>query len=273
MAARISYRTNKNGVPIVSKKELDYLGEELIRDFCPQAMSEPVAIDMERFVGAYLNLEQDYQYLSSNCVYLGMTVFNDTYKVPVYNPKARRAEYISAKAGTVIIDKRLLENYQRHRYRFTLGHEASHGILHAGYFGYNPEQTSLFDRGGVPMIRCRMAEPLNGGSKSVTEWTDNDWLEWQANRLSSAILMPRTMVYRLVTGTLTDRKDVSRLKEGVCPAPAFFQNPNTVSLVAKTFVVSREAAVYRLRELGLIHRNADVGFLMGARDSIDIYAS
>ena len=37
-------------------------------------------------------------------VYLGMTVFNDTDKVPVYDPIQNRAEYISARANTIIID-------------------------------------------------------------------------------------------------------------------------------------------------------------------------
>lgn len=270
MTARLSFRTNRNGVPIVSKKELDYLGEELVSDFCPEAMREPLAVDMERFVQTYLNMEQDFQYLSSGCVYLAMTVFNDTNKVPVYNPGARRAEYISARAGTVIIDKRLLEERQKHRYRFTLGHEASHGILHAGYFAYCPEQISLFDRGAVPMIRCRMAEPLDGVSKPVTQWTDGDRMEWQANRLSSAILMPRKMVYKLVTDRLADRAGALRLTDGVRPASAIFQNPNTVSLVSETFGVSKEAAMYRLRELGLIDKKADAEVLTGKRNMIDV---
>lgn len=69
-----------------------------------------------------------------NGVYLGMTVFNDTNKVPIYDPATNRAEYISAKARTVIIDNRLLDENQRHRFRFTLGHEGGHDIFHSGYF-------------------------------------------------------------------------------------------------------------------------------------------
>ena len=64
-------------------------------------------MDIEGFIEFYLGMTPDYQYLSHNGVYLGMTVFNDTNKVPVYDPATNRAEYISAKARTVIIDNRL----------------------------------------------------------------------------------------------------------------------------------------------------------------------
>ena len=49
-----------------------------------------------------------------------MTVFNDTDRVPVYDPIQNRAEYISARANTIIIDRTLLEENQEHRYRFTV---------------------------------------------------------------------------------------------------------------------------------------------------------
>ena len=72
-------------------------------------------------------------------------MFNDTDKVPVYDPIQNRAEYISARANTIIIDRTLLEENQEHRYRFTMGHEASHAFLHTPYFTYDPNQITLMD--------------------------------------------------------------------------------------------------------------------------------
>ena len=132
-----AFRVKKNGVPVVSKKELDNIGERFVRDYQPDVLKTPGPVDIDGFVEHYLGMTPDYQYLSHNGIYLGMTVFNDTNKVPVYDPVAKRAEYISARARTVIIDNRLLEENQQHRYRFTLGHEGSHDILHSGYFAYN----------------------------------------------------------------------------------------------------------------------------------------
>lgn len=107
-----SLRVKNNGVPILSKAEIDAIGERFVQDFQPEVLTNPSPVDIEGFIEFYLGMTPDYQYLSHNGVYLGMTVFNDTNKVPVFDPATNRAEYISAKARTVIIDNRLLDESQ-----------------------------------------------------------------------------------------------------------------------------------------------------------------
>jgi len=259
-----NFHTDKNGIPVASKDALDNLGEKLVRDFCPEAAENPMRIDIERFVQEYLGMEQDYQHLTNNGVYLGMTVFNDTSMVPVYNPEKKCAQYIKARAGTVIIDTRLLEDRKKNRYRFTMGHEGSHGILHSGYFAYDPNQISICDLSDVPMIRCRNVGPVGKTRKPASQWTDNDRMEWQANRLSSAILMPREMVHKLADNFRANNTERSSSLEGFYPT-------RIVSLTSKIFDVSREAAAYRLRELGLVSSKWDIAVLTGSRDVMDIY--
>jgi len=242
-----NFRTKKNGIPILKKIEIDNIAERFIQEFNPKAMQTPMEIDIDSFVLNYLGLKQDFQYLSHCGVYLGMTVFNDTNKIPVYNPSLNTAEYISAKARTVIIDNTLLEDEQEHRYRYTMGHEGGHDIFHSGYFSYNPNQMSLFDNVSEPMIQCR-AVSLNGKSKPVSQWNDNDSMEWQANYLSSALLMPKSMVYKLI--------------KSLPPQIDFFKNATYVHEVVKTFNVSYQAAEYRLKELGVINAIASEPLIM-----------
>lgn len=185
-----------NGVPILSKAEIDAIGERFVQDFQPEVLTNPSPVDIEGFIEFYLGMTPDYQYLSHNGVYLGMTVFNDTNKVPVFDPTTNRAEYISAKARTVIIDNRLLDENQRHRFRFTLGHEGGHDIFHSGYFSYNPDQTSLFDEEFVaPMIQCRVDSGMTDRA-DTRKWDDHDWMEWQANHLSAAVLILQNEKYK-----------------------------------------------------------------------------
>lgn len=228
-----TFKTSKTNVPILSKPEIDTIGEDLVRDYCPQAMETPMELDIDRFITNYLGMEQDFQNLSHCGLYLGMTVFNDTDMLPVFNFEKWQAEFISAKAGTIIIDNSLLDYRQEHRYRFTAGHEASHGILHTGYFAYDPNQTSMFDE-HLPMIQCR-ADSAKAG-RSAPKRTDREWMEWQANCLSSAILMPRKMV------VLAARKAERRSNSANAALEA----------VASIFNVSNEAAYYRLIDLKLI---------------------
>lgn len=242
-------KRKRSGAPVLSRNEINSIGENLVEDFMPDAMKNPQEVDIDLFAQDYLKVEQDFQYLSHCGVYLGMTVFNDTNKVPVYDPVHDCADYISAKANTVIIDRTLLEENQEHRYRFTMGHECGHVFLHPPYFEYDPYQMNLADLLGedceAAMVQCRVdLKKSNNGQQKV--WTDKDWMEWQANALSSAILMPRKMVMLIV-------EDIrKKCVEGI---ERCYEEADTISRV---FNVSFQAATYRLSELGIMREETDM---------------
>lgn len=229
-----TFNTNARKLPILSRAEIDHIGECLVADFNPEALKEPTEIDIDRFITRYLGMTQDFQYLSHCGLYLGMTVFNDSDRVTVFNPDKWQAEFISAKAGTVIIDNSLLAENQEHRYRFTAGHEAAHGILHSDYFAKlakrNSSATDI-----MPMVQCRAdnTRALRGAPRKKT---DAEWMEWQANCLSSSILMPRNMVIKVA-------KKAERT--------SYSANAG-LEAVVRTFNVSNDAAYYRLQECGLV---------------------
>ena len=109
---RPEIKRKRSGAPVLSRKEIDVIGQNIVGDFMPEALKSPQEIDIDLLAQDYLGMDQDFQYLSHCGVYLGMTVFNDTDKVPVYDPQNNCADYISAKAHTVILDKTLLEENQ-----------------------------------------------------------------------------------------------------------------------------------------------------------------
>ena len=244
-------KTNKN-VPILSKEKIDADGERFIHDFCPNALKKPQAIDIETFLEVYLGLTIDFQFLSNDGRYLGMMVFNDTNKVIVYKPEENCADYISAKAGTVLIDNTLLEENQEHRFRYTAGHECGHNIYHWLYYYYDRNQLSLFDDEQLAMVQCRSIAMNHTKNTNPRYWTDEERMEWQANAFSSAILMPKSSVVTLSK----DFKD---------------RETNPVPLIWTTsdvFNVSGEAATYRLKALHLIPSDTNYQML---KSSIDYY--
>lgn len=237
------YNQKRNGVPILSAAELEKIGEALVSDFCPEVLSEPQEVDIEAFAEIYMELNQDIQYLSHNGVYLGMMVFNDTDRLPVYDPVANEAKYVSESANTVVIDKTLLDDERNiHRYRFTMAHEAAgHAVLHKSYYhrNYNPDQLNLFDD-PEPWVQCRkdMAEPFAGKKKD-----DIDWMEWQANTLGSTVLMPAISIKILMEPYIIKLSDAKGLRR-------FCINNDMIECVSKVFNVSRQAALIRLKKLG-----------------------
>ncbi len=246
------FRKKNNGVPILSKKEIDAIAEQFVSDFQQSALNNPEPFDVETFIEMYLGMTPDYQYLSHNGVYLGMTVFNDTDKVPVYDPRTERAEYISARANTVIIDRRLIEDLkQEHRLRFTQGHEGGHGIFHPQVFQRDPNQLSFLEPVTAPIIQCRTDAGRNPRRVEPKYWTDKEWMEWQANAMSSALLMPRPAVRRLFdtngrTGTRTS------------------QIVSTINSLVYECDVSGEAALYRLADLGYVPKEEVSRYMPGS---------
>ena len=249
------FRVSKSGVPILSKNEINAAAERFVADFQPSALSNPEPLDIESFMENYLGMTPDFQYLSHNGIYLGMTVFNDTDKVPVYDPQTNRAEYISARANTVIIDRRLIEDdRQEHRCRFTQGHECGHGIWHSQYFYRDSNQISCLEPSTAPLIQCRMDMGNTQRRADPRYWTDKERMEWQANAMSSALLMPRPVVRMLFETNSGTGSRVSQIA-------------NTIFDLVGECNVSSEAALYRLIDIGLIAReeacdNASVSALL-----------
>ena len=233
------FRTRNNGVPILSKRDIETIGENFVRDFKPQALLDPQPLDVDRFAEFHMGLTIDYQFLSHCGVFLGMLVFNDTDKLVIYDAESGRAEYIHADARTVIIDNTLLEGNQEHRYRYTMGHEIGHDVFHSRYYAYNPDQMSMFDPTFErPMFKCRAVQPKSSNKRL---WTDVDWMEWQANYFSSVLLMPATAVYALWKGYVLKKGDAMG---------AYLM----ITKTATTFNVSTEVAMYRLEALGLLKK-------------------
>lgn len=229
-----SLRLNSKGIPKVSKQDIEEIVFLLIKDFCPEALSNPCEFDVDGFAERYLKAEIDYKYLSNDGRYLGMFLYNDSNKIIIYNKERDSAEYLSSKARTIFIDASLLEDENDHRLRYTLGHECGHAVLHSGIFENKNDSKLSFRKNSEPFIQCRKVN-IEEMQKDVDEWTDEDRVEWQANYFCSALLMPKNAVYSVASSF----DDVS-----FDPIPA-------LKTMVNVFNVSVAAALYRIKELGI----------------------
>ena len=57
-----SFKTKKNGVPVLDRKEIDNIGENFIRDFQPSVLTSPAPVDIENFTEFYLGMTPDYTF-------------------------------------------------------------------------------------------------------------------------------------------------------------------------------------------------------------------
>lgn len=251
-----NFRTKLNGVPILSKIQIENIAERCLAEFAPEALKTPQPIDEDRFLTEYLGLIQDFKYLSHCGIYLGMIVFEDSRKIIIYDEFAKKADYITAKQGTVIIDSSLLEDGQEARYRFTAMHEGGHWILHRKLFMNRSSDMPLFYGAQSINIQCRKAN-IEGRYNGNFIWNDEATMEWQANYFSSAILMPRLMVRKHC-----DDGELQEYLTFMSYGDKRVYNDLLIRRTAEKFNVSKKAAEVRLHNLGIINNeyNADLRF-------------
>jgi len=235
-------------IPYLTYDSLDEYAEELINDFAPEMLQIPGSLDVDNFIEYYLNLTVDYQRLCITRKILGITAFNDGV-VDIVCSETNEPHKIAVKAGTIILDPSLLTKRNIPRMRFTMLHEGSHWLLHRKAFSEgNPFVPTNIYEGQLIAAKTGRVDY----SRSKKERTDTDRMERQADFLASAIIMNRSALRvafkdffalydekprRIIRGTSTiDDLYAKRLPE----------------YIAKTFGVSKRAALIRLEKLSAI---------------------
>jgi Zn-dependent peptidase ImmA (M78 family) len=250
---QLNFRTKKNGVPILSKNEIEEIAEIVMRDYDADILEEPRSLDIDHFSECYAELEMDYQDLTNDQSILGMMVFNDC-RIPVYDAEENKAKRITVYEGTVLIDNSLLEDDQLRRGRFTLSHEVSHWFLHRQIYKEDKNQMSLFDFIAAPekqpIIKCRSVDIESNRRKELV--TDDDWMEWQADYMSSALLMPKKSFSKAIRKKFKS----AGIKNGYYKMGTDFEQDLWAEVLhyelADIFDVSVTAAKIRLKNLGFI---------------------
>lgn len=186
------YRYNsKDNLYILSKKDIDFEAEEILKEYYPSGLKEPCEIPVD-FIIESMGIDLQYRRLSKHKEILGGCIF-DTGRVPVYDDFGIRKDEIF-KPNTIIINSDLADDNDI-RYGSTSGHELGHYVTQGDLYIKNINQVSLFEPGidEVAIICKRESSSFdilfNEHKKLVTR---NDWMEWQANYFSSAITVPKS---------------------------------------------------------------------------------
>lgn len=248
------HRSNSNGVPIISKRDIEYFAEVIIKDYNPSMLEVPTILDIEDFTEFYVGLEIDYKDLTSDKSTIGMIIFSDG-NVPIYDIKEDKAKNIWAKKGTIIIDNSLLKKNQLARGRFTLCHELGHWILHRHIYeaNQNENQISIFDglnEKKASLVKCRDVDIESTHDRKNKD--DNFWMEWQADYMASALLMPKD----IFTSIAKKKFQQIGIKNGFYRLGSDFKSDFLVESlymeIAELFDTSLTATKIRFKNLGLV---------------------
>ncbi|MHB1654395.1 MAG: ImmA/IrrE family metallo-endopeptidase [Desulfitobacteriaceae bacterium] len=247
-------KKDKNNVPVMSAKEMDELAELLIMDYKPTLIKDPQPINYEHFLELYLGVNLRYTDITANATILGMIAFDDG-RVQVYDNELGCETSIEITEGTVMIDNHLLASDKIGRLRFTALHEGGgHWWCHRGVYARNKGQLSLDfidNQHQHSVIKCRVNSVENFAYRRHT--TSEDWMEYQADYMASAIAMPKTP-FKVVAEQILNQAGIrnKRIVVGEDAETDLFAMRDFPSFVANIFEVSRQAAEIKLKNFGYI---------------------
>ena len=193
---------------------LEAIARKIISKYDPRLLQNPSPIPIEAIIEKSYGLTIEFQCLRKNGRVLGETVFENA-MIPIYEYENQEGyKLVPVKAGTVIIDARLLDCRNDGRFRYTCAHELAHWVLDKEYF-------------------MELGKTAAMTQKAVKSSETDIAIERQANRLACRILMPKGTVKMAFYNN-------------------FKKTNNIVSTLVKQFGVSNEAMRIRLTEMGLI---------------------
>lgn len=228
------YKFDSNGVPILNHKNIEDEAISILQYFDKSVISSKqhvpildLCLKIENGSDVRFFFNHSLGYDDNNRKILGKCLIHDL---------------------RIYIDSSLKDNL--HIFNFTLGHEIGHLVLHQGLKIKKPLQPDNLD-----VIE---RDFVTGKKKLISA---NDWLEWHANRFSSALLMPH-ISFRHAILQCQDQMDIRRnlgfvyVENKKYSIDDFIKIKNKLSGIYKTSPTSIE---YRMNDLGILFDDRQKG--------------
>ena len=176
------YVSRKSLVPVIRKSDFDNKATEFLSKYCPEALKQPMAVPIAEIARKKIGLRviTDYR-LTEDFSILGQMCFTNGV-VPVYDKAEDEFTDLLVKRGTMLIDPDTFFQRNIGSLNNTIAHECVHWVDHRYYFMSLPSSDT-------PVVACR-CPTAEKNEENQSEWTDIDWIEWQANGIAPRILMP-----------------------------------------------------------------------------------
>lgn len=221
---------DQHGVPILSALDIEERAEELISRFDKSALLISQRVPIPEIVKRMRN-DKKYGLLLECGIDLGKTrsghkILGKTHLKPL----------------AIFIDSSLL-NDPRFRFPFTLGHELGHVVFHR----HVRLEKSLYPEKGFADTEYDLT------GKKILQ-TPRDWIEWQANRFASAILMPASTI-RTKVEEIQRESNINRNRGHI------FLDDQPVNRLAYDKLKDQLQVIYGVNGTNVEYRLKDLGIL------------
>ena len=213
-----------NLIPFIPPAEYDKVAEEFLSEYCPEALSHPMAVPIEK-IAADMGLKVQYVCLSEDSDIYGATIFSDG-MVDVYDKQEGVYDKKLFKRKTVLIDPEAVKKTNVGCKHNTLAHECVHWYKHRLYHRMQNYITPRMAK----YCKCRINQlPYAPEEENI--------MESQAIGIAPRILMPKmTFVEAASQYDIVYGKD----------------NWQAIYGLANLFDVSKQSVMIRLEECNLL---------------------
>lgn len=226
-----------NYVPRISKAEFDNEATFFLNEYCPEALESPMAVPINEIAKDKLGLTIIEKRLTEDFSVLGQMCFTGGL-AEIYDRDNDEYQEIKVRPGTMIIDPDTLIRRNLGSMRNTISHECFHWVKHRSYH----IMQGVIDGRTIVAFRC----PSDAKDETFKEkWTDEDWMEWQANGIAPRILMPKQTVAIAFDRFKNESKENPFIAANLMP-PTYW----IIEQMAALYQVSKQSVEIRLKELG-----------------------
>lgn len=224
-----------SNAPHICRSDFDKEAVEFLEKYYPEALERPMAVPILSVARRRLGLRVVERRLSEDFSILGQMCFTNGL-AEIYDKDEDSYKEVRARYGTMIIDPDTIEKRNEGCKNNSIAHEAFHWHKHRDYY----IAVSVVDPKKAKRIQSRYEE-FDESNKA--NWTDEDWMEWQAKGIAPRILMPPDQFDEMVLHFIEKHNSTSFTS-------GWYLHRAVVNSLAEFFAVSKQSVEIRLDERG-----------------------
>lgn len=227
----------ESNAPHIRKEDFDKEAVEFLEKYCPEALQRPMAVPILEVARKHMGLRVVERRLSEDFSILGQMCFTNGFE-DIYVKETDEYKSVKVRYGTMIIDPDTIEKRNEGCKNNTVAHEAFHWHKHRDYYI------------AVSVVDPKKAIKVRSGFDKYDEsnkanWSDEDWMEWQARGIAPRILMPPVQFDEMANRFIEEFSAT-----GLTLMKWQSKHRWVVNKLADFFKVSKQSAEIRLSERG-----------------------
>jgi len=229
--------TLSSHAPRISKAEFDDEARAFLEKYYPEALQTPMSVPILTIARKKMGLRIVERHLSEDLSILGQMCFTNGL-AEIYDKENDEYREVKVRYGTMIIDPDTIKVRNEGCKNNTVAHECFHWHKHRDYH----IAVSVQDNARGIKRYCYSDEKPES---TQSDWTDEDWMEWQAAGIAPRILMP------LDTFVIMAERFLSEYADNPAISMKWYSLHGwVVNSMASFFKVSKQSAEIRLTETG-----------------------